>query len=113
MNQLSKNNPEKLQLLSFPDCPNSPELLNRLKLAVAKLSDNFEIEEVDLRKLAEVDPRLSYGAPTILLNGADLMGQAPTARGALQCRIYPDGVLPSVEDLLEQLQSHSDLSQRN
>lgn len=113
MRQIGKDNQPNLQLLSFPSCPNSPELQSRLTKALAELGVKFEINEIDLQQLDKSDLRLRYGAPTILINGSDLMGLQPTSQGALQCRIYADGVLPSVEDLVKQLQSCCKLPQEN
>lgn len=106
MNQVKENNQIILQLLGFPDCPNSPELLARLTKAKTELSAKFEIEVIDLMQLNATDPRLHYGAPTILINGIDLMGEDPSAQGALRCRIYPDGNLPTVEEIIQQLRSN-------
>lgn len=113
MTQVSKDNQANLQLLVFPGCPNSPELHTRLTKALADLGVILEIKLIDLQQLDKADLRLRYGAPTILINGLDLMGQSPAAQGALQCRIYPDGDLPSVADLVKQLQIHTKLPQEN
>ena len=93
-----------LQFLSFPSCPNTPQLRQRLTKALAELGIDLQVTEVNLLELAKDDPRLCYGAPTILINGADLMGQVPSERPGLRCRIYADGRLPSLDELLQRLQ---------
>ncbi|MEE8153401.1 MAG: cation transporter [Phycisphaerales bacterium] len=94
-----------LQYLSFPSCPNTPELRQRLTKALAELGIDLEITEVNLLELAKDDPRLCYGAPTVLVNGVDLMGQSPSDQPALCCRIYVDGKLPSRQELVRRLQA--------
>ena len=94
-----------LQYLSFPSCPNTPELRERLTAALAELGIDLPIVEVNLMDLEKDDPRLCYGAPTILINGSDLLGQDPAGRPGLQCRIYADGELPSLNELLRRLRS--------
>ena len=96
--------PVNLQFLSFPSCPNTPQLRQRLTKALAELGIDLEITEVDLMDLEKGDPRLRYGSPTILINGADLMGKGPSAQPGLACRIYADGGLPSLDELLQRLQ---------
>ncbi len=93
-----------LQFLSFPGCPNTPELRQRLSKALAELGIDLKVTEINLLELAKDDPRLCYGAPTVLINGADLMGQGPSEQPGLCCRIYADGGLPSVDVLLQRLQ---------
>lgn len=93
-----------LQFLSFPSCPNTPQLRQRLTKALAELGIDLKVTEVNLLELAKDDPRLCYGAPTVLVNGVDLMGRSPSDRPALRCRIYADGGLPSLDELLQRLQ---------
>jgi copper chaperone CopZ len=101
---LENRQPVNLQFLSFPSCPNTPELRERLGKALAELGIDLEVTEVNLLELAKDDPRLCYGAPTILINGSDLLGQDPAKRPGLCCRIYADGGLPSLDELLQRLQ---------
>ena len=94
-----------LQFLSFPSCPNTPQLRQRLTQALAELGIDLRVTEVNLMDLENGDPRLCYGAPTILINGADLMGLRPSQRPGLSCRIYAGGGLPSLDELLQRLRS--------
>ena len=94
-----------LQFLSFPSCPNTPQLRQRLTKALAELGIDLKVTEVNLLELAKDDPRLCYGSPTVLVNGVDLMGRSPSDRPALRCRIYADGGLPSLNELLQRLQA--------
>ena len=100
---LDKADNMKLQMLAFPSCPKAPELRDRLVSALNRLGIEREISDVNLEELDADDARLRYGAPTILLNGRDLMGAEPHRTGALCCRTYELGVLPDLEQLCAQL----------
>ena len=103
---LLENRPAvNLQFLSFPSCPNTPQLRQRLTKALAELGIDLKVTEVNLLQLAKDDPRLCYGAPTVLVNGVDLMGQSPSDQPALRCRIYADSKLPSRQELVRRLQA--------
>ena len=49
-------------------------------------------------KLSSGDPRLGWGAPTILVNGADLFGVQPSKNGSVSCRNWSGG-LPTVDEI--------------
>ena len=102
---LENRQPVNLQFLSFPSCPNTPQLRQRLTKALAELGIDLKVTEVNLLELAKDDPRLCYGAPTVLVNGVDLMGRSPSDQPALRCRIYADGKLPSRQELVRRLQA--------
>jgi hypothetical protein len=74
----------------------------RLEKALAMVGRGPVFVEVDLSALPPDDPRLRFGAPTVLLDGEDLLGQTPPHQRALSCRIYPDG-LPTASELAAHL----------
>jgi hypothetical protein len=92
----------KIEFLYFDGCPNSPAMRARLEKALAIVGREPVYVEVDLNALAPDDPRLRFGAPTVLVDGEDLLGHAPRRERALSCRIYPDG-LPSASELATHL----------
>ncbi|MHC4218779.1 MAG: DUF2703 domain-containing protein [Planctomycetota bacterium] len=92
----------RIEFLYFDGCPNSPAMRARLEEALAAVGREPVFVDVDLSALAPDDPRLRFGAPTILLDGEDLLGQPAPRERALSCRIYPDG-LPSASELAEHL----------
>lgn len=92
----------RIELLGFPACPNTPELGDRLRRALAPLGPGWTIEEVDVLALPRHDPRRGYPAPTILINGTDLYGMSGPSGPNPGCRVYLGG-LPSVEDLASRL----------
>ncbi len=97
------SNPQ-IELLGFDGCPNTGELRSALAKAV---DDSQEVVYVDLTTLPPGDQRLRWGAPTILIDGSDLLGQTPGPNVALSCRTWPQG-LPSVEELRHALEEHGE-----
>lgn len=92
-----------IELLGFPSCPNTPAIRKNLESALRALKRTPGFVEVNLESLAPSDPRRGWGAPTILINGRDLMGMSPPTTKALSCRTYPDDV-PSAKYIARRLQ---------
>ncbi len=94
----------RLQVLSFEGCPNAGILSASLKEACAQVGlPVCLIEHVNLGDLDDDDPRRAWGSPTILVDGADLMGLQRPASGALSCRIYPANTLPTAQQIAQRL----------
>lgn len=85
---------QTIEFLCFDGCPYSPQLRQRLHAALPDAT----IIDVDLTKLDSTDPRLGWGAPTILVDGADLFGSKPSEGGSVSCRNWNEG-LPDAEDI--------------
>lgn len=92
----------RIELIGFEGCPDTPVLRRRLAAAAGSLSLRFE--EVDLLRLAGEDPRRAWPSPTILVDGADLMGMPRPAETFPACRYYPDGP-PSEREIRAELKS--------
>jgi mercuric ion transport protein len=85
----------KVQLLFFVGCPHVDETRRALRAALeATGAGNLVVEELDV-EAATTPPHLrGWGSPTILINGADIGGEArPTG---MSCRLYPGGTPPGV-----------------
>ena len=92
-----------LELLVFDGCPNSPKMAANLTAALKTMGLPAVFKKVDLRNLPKHDPRLGYGAPTILLNGQDLFGlKRNRTASSLSCRLYATGV-PSAQTIAARL----------
>ncbi len=78
----------KIQLLSFAGCPNSEEARESLRRALIGSGLSPEFEEVDVMAPATPEPLKAWGSPTILVNGRDVGGDAPTGPC---CRVYGAG----------------------
>jgi glutaredoxin len=94
-----------IEVQYFRGCPNSSEMINRVKEAIKSFEENIEYREilVEDNDLAE---KLNFrGSPTVLINGKDLEGRDLVESASLNCRIYENG-LPSVEKIKSRL-SHA------
>ena len=92
----------RIEVLTVPDCPNGPVLLQRLATV---LGDDPQVPTV--RRIVtdpeEAARRGMHGSPTLLIDGRDPFAD-PDTPPSLSCRLYwaPDGRpqgAPSVEDL--------------
>tara|TARA_B100001964_G_scaffold240307_1_gene309785 strand:+ start:984 stop:1289 length:306 start_codon:yes stop_codon:yes gene_type:complete len=83
-----------VEFLGFGGCPYTPELRSRL----AEADPSINIIDVDLMVLDEGNPRLGWGAPTILVGGEDLFGLLASEYGSVSCRNLGDG-LPSITEI--------------
>ena len=75
----------RVQLLSFPGCPNADaarEALRRV-LADRELPPNFE--EIDVSAPDTPEQLRNWGSPTILVDGTDVADEGPAG---LSCRLY-------------------------
>ena len=93
----------RVEFLGFPGCPNTPELRNNLRAALADLGSP-EFLDTDQSALPESDPRRGWPAPTILVDGRDLFGMPAPESASMGCRMYHDGV-PSEAKILASLEA--------
>lgn len=78
----------ELTVLTVPDCPNGPALLEPLAEALAEHPDARLARHV-VRDEAEAVWLGMHGSPTLLINGADPFA-APGTPASVSCRIYRD-----------------------
>ena len=95
---ISCTSKQHVEFLGFEGCPNTPDLHSRL----VEADSTIKIIDVDLMTLQDGDSRLGWGAPTILVNGHDLFGVAPSG-GTVSCRNWSEG-LPTVDEITIALQ---------
>ncbi|MCC6320581.1 MAG: hypothetical protein IT438_03995 [Phycisphaerales bacterium] len=81
-----------IELLGFPDCPNTPAMRHNLRGALALMGKGWSFADTNQEALDEGDTRRGWPAPTILVNGRDLFGMPPPVGAAMGCRVYPGGV---------------------
>jgi len=80
----------RVQLITFPGCPNAAAARAVLERVLAATGADDRIEEVDSTAPETAEHLREWGSPTILLDGADVGGEpAPTGRS---CRLYRDNV---------------------
>ena len=82
----------KIQLLTFPGCPNADSAREALRRVLIASGLRPRFEEVDVSASNTPERLRAWGSPTILVGGRDLAGAAPTGPG---CRLYdgtPEGM---------------------
>lgn len=90
----------KVQLLHFAGCPNVDAARSALRDAIAAEGLDVAIEEIDVERDDAPAWARGWGSPTILIDGADIAGQAPST--ASSCRLYPAGG-PDVRKIRDRL----------
>lgn len=101
---LSNPYPHRIELVGFEGCPNTPVLRENLRRALEAERWAPRFIEVDLTTLDASDPRRGFAAPSILVEGRDIMGNPPSDTGGIGCRVYPGGV-PTAEQLAKHLRA--------
>jgi coenzyme F420-reducing hydrogenase gamma subunit len=88
----------KIDIQYFNGCPNSSEMIHRVKEAIKGSEEKIEYDEV-LVESNELAEKLKFrGSPTVLINGKDIEGREEPESAALNCRVYENG-LPIVEEI--------------
>ncbi len=96
------NDKLKIEIQHFRGCPNSPEMIHRVKEAIKGSEEKIEYNEV-LVESNELAEKLKFrGSPTVLINGEDIEGRAEPESAALNCRVYANG-LPSVGEIRDKI----------
>ncbi len=91
-------NKVKVEVQYFRGCPNSTEMISRVREAIDTIEDKVEYEEV-LVEDNETAQKLNFrGSPTVLINGIDIENRTEPESPALNCRVYENG-LPSKEEI--------------
>ncbi|MEO7736125.1 MAG: mercuric transporter MerT family protein [Kofleriaceae bacterium] len=96
----------KIQLLTFPDCPNAGPAREALREALREARVDVSVEEIDISHDDAAAALRAWGSPTILIDGADVTGAKPS-EGEIGCRLYTGGT-PSVAQIRAALRRHSD-----
>ena len=78
----------RIQLLTFPGCPNAAATRALLARVLAATKIRAPIEDVNIEAPETLDSMRAYGSPTILIDGAPVGG--PGENGAASCRVYRD-----------------------
>lgn len=96
------NDKIKIEIQHFRGCPNSPEMIHRVKEAIKGSEEKIEYNEtlVESNELAE---KLKFrGSPTVLINGEDIEGREAPESASLNCRVYENG-LPNIEEIRKRI----------
>lgn len=86
----------KVEFQYVNKCPKVSEMAANIKDAITEL--DFEIEYVEKILDGEDKNNKSYGCPSLLVNGRDLIGKIKCEIEGPLCRVYPKG-LPTAEEI--------------
>ena len=78
----------KVQLLTFPGCPNAAAARELLRRVLESSNVLAEIEEVDTSAPETPERLRGWSSPTILIDGMDIEGLERPATAS--CRLYRD-----------------------
>jgi protein-disulfide isomerase len=93
----------RVEVQYFRGCPNSDEMIRRVKEAIRDL-DGVEYNEV-LIETEELARKYGFrGSPTLLINGKDFEGMPIPPLASLSCRVYIKG-LPTIAQIREKISS--------
>ena len=94
----SFSQPVEVVMISMPGSSASIKL-NSLLHHIAHEYTNFSFVTVDVLLIPDDDPRLAYGAPTVLYKGEDILGEKPRSVDGLTSRVYKN-VIPSEHQII-------------
>lgn len=96
----------KIEVQHFEGCPNSVEMIARVRTAIEEFNERIEYKELLVETPEQAQQIKFRGSPTVLINGIDIERMPEPTEANLACRYYRKG-LPSVsqikEFILEQL----------
>ena len=88
----------KIEVQHFEGCPNSSEMIARVKAAIIEYDNQIGYKEILVETQDEAERVKFRGSPTVLINGIDLENMPEPKAGNLACRYYKNG-LPTVEQI--------------
>ncbi len=89
-----------IEIQHFEGCPNSKEMIARVKNAMEEFYDRIEYKELLVETEEEAERVKFRGSPTVLINGIDLENMEEPFEANLACRYYKNG-LPSITQIKE------------
>ncbi len=96
------NDKIKIEIQHFRGCPNSPEMIHRVKEAIKGSEEKIEYNEVLVENNGLAEELKFRGSPTVLINGEDIEGREAPESASLNCRVYENG-LPEVEEIRKRI----------
>jgi hypothetical protein len=94
-----------IELQHFLGCPNSDEMIKRVREAIARSEVEITYREVLIDTPEKAALHKFRGSPSVLVNGVDLEGLPESDSGALACRYYKNGI-PSVETIINTIENY-------
>ena len=90
----------RVELVYFTGCPNVPATRELLRRCLGQLGVRDEIIEINTDTATVPDTYRRLGSPTVLIDGADVLGNHIAS--AESCRLH----LPTEAELLSALRGH-------
>jgi mercuric ion transport protein len=87
-----------VELLFIAECPNVPAAREVLRRAMEQAGLQPSWSEYDVTEPGAPAHTRGFGSPTILVEGNDVTGSAPSA-GGCSCRVYPGSEVRGVPPL--------------
>ena len=78
----------RVQLLTFPGCPNAPAARELLQRVLRANGNHVPVEEVNVAAPDTPEELSMFGSPTILIDGVGIEGADEGRSGG--CRLYRD-----------------------
>jgi len=92
----------KIEIQHFRGCPNSGEMIKRVKEAIVGFEDIVDYNELLIETNDLANEIKFRGSPTVLINGEDIEGREEPEVAYLNCRVYEKG-LPEVEEIRKRI----------
>jgi len=90
----------KIEVQHFEGCPNSAEMIARVRTAIEEFNEHIEYKEILVETPEQARQIKFRGSPTVLINGSDLENMPEPTEANLACRYYKKG-LPSISQIKE------------
>jgi hypothetical protein len=93
-----------LEIQYFRGCPNSNELIERVKTAIQEFDSKIIYFETLVEDNLTAEKVKFRGSPTLLIDGRDFENLSEPIQSNLACRFYPNG-LPTIEEIKISIQN--------
>ena len=93
-----------LEIQYFRGCPNSNELIERVKTAIQEFDSKIIYFETLVEDNLTAEKVKFRGSPTLLIDGKDFEDLSEPVHSNLACRFYPNG-LPTIQEIISSIQN--------
>lgn len=93
-----------LEIQYFRGCPNSNELIERVKTAIQEFDSKIIYFETLVEDNLTAEKVKFRGSPTLLIDGKDFEDLSEPVHSNLACRFYPNG-LPTIQEIINSIQN--------
>ncbi len=96
----------EIEIQYFEGCPNSEEMLRRVREAVRHFDGEYSYKETLVDSYTKAKSVRFRGSPTLLINNADFENTDAPDEPGMNCRVYRTG-LPSEDEIVNKITSAS------